>query len=115
MTPAARVQAAIDILDGLAASQMPADRFFCEFFRARRYAGSKDRASVTERVYDVFRHRSEFAWRMGSDANRALVIGSLLRDGLDAPVIAALFSGDGYGPPTLSDGEQAAVSAPREG
>jgi 16S rRNA (cytosine967-C5)-methyltransferase len=110
MTPAARLQAAIDVLDGLQSSGLPADRFIREFFRARRYAGSKDRAAVSERVYDVFRHRAEFAWRMGSDANRALAIGSLLNDGGDADAIAALFTGDGYGPAALSDSERAAIA-----
>ena len=57
MTPAARLQAAIDILEGLNASRLPADRFIREFFRARRESGSKDRASVAERVYAILRHR----------------------------------------------------------
>jgi len=106
MTPASRVQAAIDILDGLAASRLPADRFIREFFRARRYAGSKDRAAVSERVYDVFRHRASFAWRMNSEAPRALVIASLLKDGADVP---SLFTGDGYGPALLTDEEHARI------
>jgi len=104
MTPAARTQAAIDILDGLAVSRLPADRFIREFFRARRYAGSKDRAAVSERVYDVFRHRASFAWRMGSEAPRALVIASLLKEGAD---VSSLFTGDGYGPALLTDEERA--------
>ena len=112
MTPAARTQAAIDILDGLAASRLPADRFIREFFRARRYAGSKDRAAVSERVYDVFRHRASFAWRMGSEAPRALVIASLLKEGADVP---SLFTGDGYGPALLTDEERArAIVAPTD-
>ncbi len=44
MTPAARAQAAIDILELLAKTDQPADRLLRDFFRARRYAGSKDRA-----------------------------------------------------------------------
>ncbi|HSM96749.1 MAG TPA: RsmB/NOP family class I SAM-dependent RNA methyltransferase [Rhizomicrobium sp.] len=112
MTPGARVQAAIDILEGLATSRLPADRFIREFFRARRYAGSKDRAAVSERVYDVFRHRASFAWRMGSETPRALVIASLLKDGADVP---ALFTGDGYGPPELNDEERNRIAkAPAE-
>jgi len=107
LTPAARVQAAIDILEGLATSRLPADRFIREFFRARRYAGSKDRAAVSERVYDVFRHRASFAWRMGSEAPRVLVIASLLKEGADVP---SLFTGDGYGPPVLSDEERAGIA-----
>src|SRR6201995_2582666 len=109
MTPAARLQAAIDILDGLAKSGLPADRFIREFFRARRYAGSKDRAAITERVYDVFRHRAAVAWRMGGNSNRALVIGSLLEEGASEETIAALFTGDGYGPAALNDDERAAI------
>ena len=56
MTPSARLQAAIDLLDELERSNQPADRFMREFFRARRYAGSKDRAAVGERVYAILRH-----------------------------------------------------------
>lgn len=104
MTPASRVQAAIDILEGLQTSRLPADRFIREFFRARRYAGSKDRAAVSERVYDVFRHRASFVWRMGSETPRALVIASLLKEGADVP---SLFTGDGYGPSSLTDEERA--------
>lgn len=112
MTPAARVQSAIDILEGFAASRLPADRFIREFFRARRYAGSKDRAAVSARVYDVFRHRASFAWRMGSETPRALVIASLLKEGADVP---ALFTGDGYGPALLTEEERARIAnAPTE-
>jgi 16S rRNA (cytosine967-C5)-methyltransferase len=112
LTPAARVQAAIDILEGFAASRLPADRFIREFFRARRYAGSKDRAAVSERVYGVFRHRASFAWRMGSETPRALVIASLLKEGADVP---SLFTGDGYGPALLTDEERARIAdAPTE-
>jgi 16S rRNA (cytosine967-C5)-methyltransferase len=115
MTPAARIQAAIDILDGLATSGLPADRFIREFFRARRYAGSKDRASVAERVYDVFRHRAEYAWRMQSETHRALAIASLLHDGADSETIATYFSGDGYGPAALTEAERTALSSPPAG
>lgn len=112
MTPAARLQAAIDILDGLEASGLPADRFIREFFRARRYAGSKDRAAITERVYDVFRHRAEYSWRMQSDSNRARVIGSLLNEGASAETIAGFFSGRNYDPAALSEEERAAIATP---
>jgi 16S rRNA (cytosine967-C5)-methyltransferase len=115
MTPSARLQAAIDIIEGLSASRLPADRFIREFFRARRYAGSKDRAAVSERVYAMFRHRAAFAWRVGSDAPRALAIGSLLDDGLDAAAVEALFNGEGYGPKPLTDRERAALAAPPDG
>ena len=112
MTPAARLQAAIEILDALESTPAPADRFIRDWFRRRRYAGSKDRASIAERVFDVLRHRAFLSWRMGSENSRALVIGTLLRDGANPESIRALFSGDGYGPAPLSDDEIGAVRNP---
>ena len=64
VTPSARLEAAIEVLDGLGKTAQPADRFLRDFFRARRYAGSKDRAAVGERVFTISRHRASFAWRM---------------------------------------------------
>jgi 16S rRNA (cytosine967-C5)-methyltransferase len=112
MTPAARLQAAIEILEALENSPAPADRFVRDWFRRRRYAGSKDRAAVAACVFDVLRHRAFLSWRMRSENPRALVIGSVLRDGGDLDSIRALFSGDGYGPAALSDEEIAAIQSP---
>ena len=94
---------------------MPADRYIREFFRARRYAGSKDRASVSERVFQIYRHRASFSWRMGSEEPRALVVASLLAEATSADEIGTLFSGDGYGPAALSDVERAAIANPPAG
>ncbi len=105
MTPAARLQAAIDILDGLAATTAPADRFIRDWFRARRYAGAKDRAAVAERVYDVLRHRASFAWRMG-EGGRAAVLASLIVEGQSRDAIGSLFSGAEYAPAPLTDAER---------
>jgi 16S rRNA (cytosine967-C5)-methyltransferase len=112
MTPAARLQAAIAILSGLDQTRQAADRYLREWARAHRFAGSKDRAAVAERVYDVLRHRASYAWRMGADAARALVIASLLAEGKTAQDVETLFSGDGYGPPPLNEAERAATAAP---
>jgi 16S rRNA (cytosine967-C5)-methyltransferase len=110
MTPAARIQAAIEILEGLNATALPADRFIRDWFRTRRYAGSKDRAAVAERVFDVYRHRASYAWRMQSEAPRALAIASVLAEGTD---VAMLFDGAGYGAKPLSDAELAAIATER--
>jgi 16S rRNA (cytosine967-C5)-methyltransferase len=107
MTPAARIQAAIDILAGLEQTQQPVDRYLKDFFKARRYAGSKDRRAIAERVFDILRHRARFAHRMGDAVPRALMLASLLADGEDA---GALFSG-GYGPAPLTEAEHAAIAA----
>lgn len=111
MTPAARLQAAIEILDGLNATAIPADRFIRDWFRTRRYAGSKDRAAVAERVFSVLRHRASLAWRMKSETSRSLVLGSLVADGTALAEIDALFRGEGYGPQPLSGDERAALAS----
>lgn len=63
MTPAARVQAAIDCLDAIIAAARDqgaaADTLIARYFAARRYAGSKDRRAVRELVYNVIRALGE--------------------------------------------------------
>jgi 16S rRNA (cytosine967-C5)-methyltransferase len=108
MTPAARAQMAIEILEALNQTAQPTDRFLRDWFRSRRFAGSKDRRAIAEQVFTVQRHRASLAHRMGDDSPRALVIAALAQTGQDP---AALFTGGGYGPAPLSDAEQAALAA----
>lgn len=107
MTPAARLQMAIEILEGLEKTAQPTDRFLKSWFRTRRFAGSKDRRAIAEQVFAVQRHRAALGHRMGSDAPRALMIAALMERNED---IAALFTG-GYGPAPLTDAERVAMAA----
>src|SRR3569623_17657 len=109
MTPGARIQMAIEILEGLTSSSQPVDRFLKAWFRTRRYAGSKDRRAIAELVFAVQRHRASFAHRMGDDSARALVIASLAQADEN---IDSLFTGGGYGPAPMSDAESVAVGTP---
>jgi len=63
MTPAARLQAAIEILDEIIASARddgpPADTIVTRYFKTRRYAGSKDRRAVRELVFRAVRAVAE--------------------------------------------------------
>src|SRR6266550_2724368 len=111
MTPAARLQAAVEILDALGATAQPADGYLRDWFRARRYAGSKDRAAVAERVYDVLRHRASFTWRMQRSTARSLVLASLIAEHQSESAIAQLFSGEGYGPAPLTEEEKRAIAS----
>jgi 16S rRNA (cytosine967-C5)-methyltransferase len=111
MTPAARIQAVIDILGEIEKTNQPVDRHLRDWGRTHRFAGSKDRASIAERIYAIQRKRAWLTWRMGSNAPRALVIGSLLDEG----DIEALFVGAGYGPAALTDAERATILQPPSG
>ena len=50
MTPAARIEAAIELLGRIDAEVTPAERVMAQYLRARRYMGSKDRRAVGARV-----------------------------------------------------------------
>jgi 16S rRNA (cytosine967-C5)-methyltransferase len=103
MIPAARVQAAIELLDVIIPAARgkgaPADRIIAEYFTARRYAGSKDRRAVRDLVYQAIRLCGPVPYS-GRTAMLALA-------GQD-PAIAALFDGSPHGPAAITAGEPAA-------
>ncbi len=103
MTPAARVQAAIEILDTVIEAARgegaPADRIVADWARAHRYAGSKDRRAIRELVYDAIR-----ACGPVPASGRA----AMLALAQEQPAIAALFDGSQYGPAQPAEGEPVA-------
>lgn len=107
MTPAARLQAAADILDSLKDSRLAPELVLKNWGTANRYAGSKDRRAIADRVFQCLRAKARLSFLMGQDTGRALVIGALhLLDGLPLAEIDALYSGQGYGPKPLSEKER---------
>ena len=105
MTPAARLQAAIEVLDEVIASARddgpPADAIVTRYFKSRRYAGSSDRRAVRELVFRAIRRSAE-----RPQSGRAAIIG--LAD--DDPGLVELF-GQPRGPDPIADGEQGAPAA----
>ena len=101
MTPSARAQAAIEILDEVIASARqdgpPADVIVTRYFKTRRYAGSKDRRSVRELVFRAIRRSSEVP-----PSGRSAMLG-LADDDLET---AALFDGSPHGPAVRSSSEE---------
>ena len=113
MTPSARLAAAASVLDSIQHSRAPAETVLKAWGQSNRYAGSKDRRAIADRVYRVLRAQGRLEWAMGRKDGRALVLGSLaLIDGLSLPEIEALHTGEGYGPAPLSKGERARLTAP---
>lgn len=106
MTPAARLSAAIEILDQIVAD-VPAERVLTRWGRDNRFAGSKDRAAIRDIVYDTMRRRRSALWRSGAEqeSGRALVVGLLLQTD---PAAVDLFTGEGHDPAPLTDAERAA-------
>ncbi|MBV7393058.1 RsmB/NOP family class I SAM-dependent RNA methyltransferase [Mameliella sediminis] len=104
MTPAARAQAAIELLDQIAAGK-PAEQALTSWGRASRYAGSKDRAAVRDLVFDVLRCWRSSAVAGGGESGRARLLGALRLRGEDPDTV---FTGLGHAPSPLSTEEQAA-------
>lgn len=104
MNPAARVQAAIDLLDAvLSAAQgqgASADRIAADWFRARRFVGSKDRRAIRDLVWDAIR-----ACGAIPSSGRA----ALLRLAQGDPALADLFDGSRYGPAPITPDDLAAT------
>lgn len=101
MTPAARVQAAIEIFDVIA-SGVAAEKALTGWGRKSRYAGSKDRAAVRDHVFNALRCKRSFGWLGGGTSGREVMLGALRAEGVD-PV--TLFNGQGHGPAAVSDEE----------
>ena len=105
MTPAARVQAAIELLDQVIAAAREggaaADTLISRYFAARRYAGSKDRRAVRELVYRAVRRTGERPTN-----GRSAMLGLARAE----PDLLALFDGSMHAPAAPTDGEPAAES-----
>ncbi len=101
MTPAARLQAAIEILDRVI-DGAAAEQALTSWARGSRFAGSKDRAAVRDHVFSALRCWRTRAALGGSETGRGLILGGLRQDGQDP---ADVFTGAGYGPTALEDHE----------
>jgi 16S rRNA (cytosine967-C5)-methyltransferase len=110
MTPAARLSAAIEVIDTIEAQRSPAANALKEWGTAHRFAGSGDRAAIAGLVWDVLRRRASSAWVMEDDTPRARVLGMLkVERGLNAETIGALCDGGRFAPEPLSDAERDAL------
>jgi 16S rRNA (cytosine967-C5)-methyltransferase len=112
MTPAARLSAAIELIDTIDAQRVPAAKALKEWGTAHRYAGSGDRAAISGLLWDVLRRRASSAWLMDADTSRARALGMLkLERGMDTDAIAALCDGGRFAPEPLSEAERAALTS----
>ncbi|MBW6505711.1 MAG: RsmB/NOP family class I SAM-dependent RNA methyltransferase [Rhodobacteraceae bacterium] len=108
MTPAARVAAAIDILDRHLGGEA-AEAALTQWARANRYAGSGDRAAVRDHVYDALRCRRSYAVLGGALTGRGLMRGRCAAQGIDAD---SIFTGSRFAPEALTEAERAPPVAP---
>ncbi len=102
MTPAARVQASIEILDDILAGA-PVEKALTGWARRSRFAGSKDRAAIRDHVFDALRCKRSFSALGGSETGRGLMIGAARSLGSD---LTSVFSSARYAPAEVTEADQ---------
>lgn len=134
MTPAARLSAAIALLDEILDRKRPLGSALADWGKANRYAGSGDRNAIGNLVHDALRVKASALWIMGlrgemeasssevdtgsredngrKESGRAALLGMLrLLRGMETEAIAALFTGERFAPSPLTEAERAALAA----
>ena len=105
MTPAARLSAAITVLDRILGGE-PVEQALTNWGRASRFAGSGDRHAVRDLVFDALRCKRSYAALGGGLTGRGLILGGLRAAEAD---VAALFSGVAHAPAQVVEAEAARV------
>lgn len=103
MKPAARMQAAIELLDAIIVGARDegaaADTIIAQYFKDRRYAGSKDRRAVRDLVYAAIRLCGE-----RPDNGRAAMLALVEKN----EELASCFDGSAHAPAPIRTGEKSA-------
>ncbi len=120
MRPAARLQTIADLLPQALSERAPADRIMQQWGRQNRYAGSKDRRDISDRLFAILRHYGNLTARLGSDD--PLLVSMLATHVLvDMPLddVIQLADGSKYAPQKISTADEktlahAAATPPAE-
>jgi 16S rRNA (cytosine967-C5)-methyltransferase len=112
MTPSARIQATLELLQEIEDKPSPADALVSAYFRARRFIGSHDRADVSTRLYSILRHRARIDWWLNkekaSPTSRMRLLAWLsLSEKMSLKAIGELYTGGKFAPDPLDDVERA--------
>lgn len=117
MTPAARIQAAIEIMEQLqsvwlADRRAPVDGMLADYFKQRRYIGAGDRGGISELVYFCLRYGGSLQWHIEacdrSVTPRRVVLAALLfkENPMYPQTIRMHCDGSKYAPPVLTQPEE---------
>lgn len=114
MKPQARIQATIDVLEkNIENTRIPLDGVVGDYMRHRRYIGSKDRANIAERTYEIARTHARLGWwldKVGAQdtpRNRVIAYVALVEGADEKRFTKDLFDGSKYAPEPLSNTELA--------
>tara|TARA_Y100000031_G_scaffold77340_1_gene84994 strand:+ start:21244 stop:22593 length:1350 start_codon:yes stop_codon:yes gene_type:complete len=112
MTPSARLEAILSILGTIGEVRVPMDTVIGDYMRNRRYIGSKDRAFIANRLYEIVRHKARLEWHAkecgaSHPTPRHIAMAAYyFFDERTQSNIEKLFDGSKYGPEALTEAER---------
>jgi 16S rRNA (cytosine967-C5)-methyltransferase len=107
MRTGAQIKAAIELLDEVLNRHRPAASVLADWGKAHRFAGSSDRATIGNLLYDALRRKRSLAAQMGSDSPRAIVLAAAPHAlGLAPAAVAASADGSAHAAEPLTRAEQ---------
>lgn len=115
MKPQARIQSIIDLLEKQEENtRVPLDTIVGDYMRHRRYIGSKDRAYVAEKIYELVRHYARLHWwiaylNLEKTPRNIVIVFLALCVGFDAKRFKDIFDGSKYAPEVLKDTEMGLI------
>lgn len=120
MTPGARIQATIDLIDQLLAAWMsprriPADKLLQNYFGSHRYIGSKDRGQISELFYWTLRHKAALEWYLDREQQRVhgrtyIFAALMLRGDFTTDSIGQITKDSKYSPPPFMPDEMELIA-----
>lgn len=114
MTPASRLNAALDLMTEVETIARPADAVVSAWLRGRRKMDDKDRGEILDLLQVVLRHRARLGWwlkrigRRDTPRNR-LLAWLALAENKSPEQLKRLFSGAKFAPQALSEAEATMV------
>jgi 16S rRNA (cytosine967-C5)-methyltransferase len=111
VTPAARLQATLDLMHDVDNVARPADALVSAWFRARRYIQDKDRGEISDLLYALLQHQARLGWwlarhgRQNTPRNR-LLVWLALKGGRKPDQVDGFFNGGRFAPAVLTDQER---------
>lgn len=111
----AQVQAAIDLYNEIGRTKTPADKCMSNYFRNRRFIGSKDKATIAGLIYGLMRRMGEVDYLIdsvkGDKSYRMRIFVYMLLEGSTKQLIENICSGDTFAPDLLNNEEKKNISA----
>ena len=111
MRPGAHIKAAIEVLEDVLRRHRPVGTALADWGKSHRFAGSGDRATIGNLVYDAMRRRRSLAAQMDADTSRAIALGAAPHAlGLSPAAVIASADGSPHAVESLSEAEQAGLA-----